>query len=171
MQQERDKQPDPVDPASNDGDRQSRGDSAGAVSDAERACRAALAVHHVAGPIEASLDAQGMADLYHSIENPLVRVLAKMEHVGVGVDCDTGSVGTAVVIDPPRKGSTPEFLDQLIAFAPARVVYVSCNPTTLARDLEELARQARGSAYIVDDLESKTTLIEIVRQESKYQSM
>ncbi len=30
-----------------------------------------------------------MADLYHSIENPLVRVLAKMEHVGVGVDADT----------------------------------------------------------------------------------
>jgi magnesium chelatase subunit D len=37
--------------------------------------------------------------------------------------------------------------------------------------LEELARQAKGSAYIVDDLESKTTLIEIVRQERKYQSM
>lgn len=57
-----------------------------AVGDAERAGRDALAVHHVAEPIEASLAAQGMADLYHSIENPLVRVLAKMEHVGVGVD-------------------------------------------------------------------------------------
>jgi DNA polymerase I len=57
-----------------------------AVGDAERAGRDALAVHHVAEPIEASLGAQGMADLYHSIENPLVRVLAKMEHVGVGVD-------------------------------------------------------------------------------------
>jgi DNA polymerase-1 len=59
------------------------------VTDAERAGRDALAVHHIAGPIEASLDAQGMAELYHSIENPLVRVLAKMEHVGVGVDTDT----------------------------------------------------------------------------------
>ena len=59
-----------------------------AVSDAERAGRDALAVHHIAGPIEASLDAQGMAELYHSIENPLVRVLAKMEHAGVGVDSD-----------------------------------------------------------------------------------
>ena len=56
------------------------------VSDAERAGRDALAVHLVAEPIEASLAAQGMAELYHSIENPLVRVLAKMEHVGVGVD-------------------------------------------------------------------------------------
>lgn len=42
---------------------------------------------------------------------------------------------TAVVIDPPRKGSTPAFLEQLIAFGPGRVVYVSCNPATQARDL------------------------------------
>jgi DNA polymerase-1 len=60
-----------------------------AVGEAQRAGRDALAIHHIAGPIEASLEAQGMAELYHSIENPLVRVLAKMEHVGVGVDVDT----------------------------------------------------------------------------------
>ena len=45
---------------------------------------------------------------------------------------------TAVVIDPPRKGSTPEFLDQLIQFGPARVVYVSCDPATQVRDLKHL---------------------------------
>jgi len=45
---------------------------------------------------------------------------------------------TAVVIDPPRKGSTPEFLDQLIRFGPKRVVYVSCNPATQVRDLKQL---------------------------------
>ena len=48
--------------------------------------RDALAVHHIARPIEDSLTAQGMAELYHAVENPLVRVLARMEHVGVGVD-------------------------------------------------------------------------------------
>jgi DNA polymerase-1 len=58
------------------------------VSDAERAGRDALAVRHIAAPIEASLEALGMADLYRTIENPLVRVLAKMEHVGVGVDAE-----------------------------------------------------------------------------------
>lgn len=42
---------------------------------------------------------------------------------------------TAVVIDPPRKGCTREFLDQLAAFGPARVVYVSCDPATQVRDL------------------------------------
>ncbi len=45
---------------------------------------------------------------------------------------------TAVVIDPPRKGSSPEFLDQLIAFGPKRIVYVSCNPATQIRDLEHI---------------------------------
>ncbi|MEX2627180.1 MAG: DNA polymerase I [Ilumatobacteraceae bacterium] len=52
------------------------------------AARDALAVHHLAEPIISSLEAQGMVELYHSIENPLVRVLAKMEHLGVAVDAD-----------------------------------------------------------------------------------
>lgn len=44
---------------------------------------------------------------------------------------------TAVVIDPPRKGCDLVFLNQLFAFGPARVVYVSCNPATQIRDLAE----------------------------------
>ncbi len=44
---------------------------------------------------------------------------------------------TAVVIDPPRKGCDMAFLSQLFAFAPKRVVYVSCNPATQIRDLAE----------------------------------
>lgn len=45
---------------------------------------------------------------------------------------------TAVVIDPPRKGCTPEFIEQLVRFAPSRVVYVSCDPATQVRDLKLL---------------------------------
>ena len=43
---------------------------------------------------------------------------------------------TSVIIDPPRKGSSPEFLAQLFEFAPRSVVYVSCNPSTQMRDLK-----------------------------------
>ena len=54
---------------------------------------------------------------------------------------------TAVVIDPPRKGCTPEFIEQLVSFAPARVVYVSCDPATQVRDLKLLAA---GGYELVD---------------------
>lgn len=40
-----------------------------------------------------------------------------------------------IMMDPPRAGSTEQFLDAVAKLAPPRVVYVSCNPETLARDL------------------------------------
>ncbi|HBM85671.1 MAG TPA: hypothetical protein DD423_02610, partial [Opitutae bacterium] len=44
---------------------------------------------------------------------------------------------TAVVIDPPRKGCDSSFRQQLMQFRPKRIVYVSCDPATQARDLKE----------------------------------
>lgn len=41
-----------------------------------------------------------------------------------------------VVMDPPRAGSTPAFIRSVCKLSPERVVYVSCNPQTLARDLQ-----------------------------------
>ncbi|RDW20241.1 23S rRNA (uracil(1939)-C(5))-methyltransferase RlmD [Oceanobacillus arenosus] len=43
-----------------------------------------------------------------------------------------------IVVDPPRKGCEPEFLQAMIETEPKRIVYVSCNPSTLARDLRIL---------------------------------
>jgi DNA polymerase I len=58
------------------------------VDDAKEASRRALAIHRMAPALEKALDAQGMRKLYDDIENPLVRVLARMEDIGVGVDLD-----------------------------------------------------------------------------------
>ncbi len=43
-----------------------------------------------------------------------------------------------VIMDPPRTGSTKAFLQSLLTLAPKRIVYISCNPETLARDLKIL---------------------------------
>lgn len=52
------------------------------------AAREALAVARLAGALESALEKQGMAHLYATIENPLVGVLARMEHAGIAVDVD-----------------------------------------------------------------------------------
>ncbi|KAL9597932.1 MAG: hypothetical protein Q9219_004822 [cf. Caloplaca sp. 3 TL-2023] len=51
---------------------------------------------------------------------------------------------TVVVIDPPRKGCDDGFLRQLLGFGPRRVVYVSCNVHTQARDVGVLVRGGRN---------------------------
>lgn len=51
---------------------------------------------------------------------------------------------TVVVLDPPRKGCDESFLTQLLRFRPRRVVYVSCNVHTQARDVGVLVRGLEG---------------------------
>jgi 23S rRNA (uracil1939-C5)-methyltransferase len=46
-----------------------------------------------------------------------------------------------VIADPPRAGFHPKALATLASLAPARIVYVSCNPSTLARDVGDLVRR------------------------------
>lgn len=46
-----------------------------------------------------------------------------------------------IFLDPPRSGSTKECLDAVVKMAPKRVVYVSCNPETLARDLAYITKK------------------------------
>lgn len=51
-----------------------------------------------------------------------------------------GEKADVVFLDPPRSGSDEAFLSSVVQLAPRRVVYISCNPETQARDLEYLTR-------------------------------
>ena len=53
---------------------------------------------------------------------------------------EEGESADVVFMDPPRAGSDEKFLSSLIRMGPKRVVYISCNPETLARDLAFLTR-------------------------------
>ncbi len=68
----------------------------------------------------------------------------------------------AVILDPPRKGCTPELLALLAELAPKRIVYISCNPDTLARDIAVLQGSYRCDAVTPVDMFPRTGHCEAV---------
>ena len=68
-----------------------------------------------------------------------------------------------IVVDPPRKGCDPQLLDTMIKMNPERIVYVSCDPATMARDIKVLV----GGGYEVQEVQPvdmfpQTTHVETV---------
>ena len=70
-----------------------------------------------------------------------------------------------ICVDPPRKGLAPEVIDAMVQMGPERIVYVSCDPATLGRDVKLLAQRgyaARRAAAV--DLFPGTAHVETVVQ-------
>ena len=79
-----------------------------------------------------------------------------------------GEKADVIFMDPPREGSTPEFLASVARMAPKRVVYVSCNPVTLARDLVTLTKLGyKAEGFTPVDMFPHTEHIEVVCALSK----
>lgn len=76
---------------------------------------------------------------------------------------DRGERPDVLTVDPPRKGLSPEAIDAILQMQPARVVYVSCDPATLARDCKLLCaggyQAERAQAF---DLFPRTHHVETV---------
>lgn len=86
---------------------------------------------------------------------------ASAEAIFAGLEFPAGE--TAVLLDPPRRGSDEVFLGQLVAYGPARIVYVSCDPATQARDLAWLAANGYRLARVRPfDLFPQTRHIEAI---------
>lgn len=76
---------------------------------------------------------------------------------------EAGQTFDVAVLDPPRKGCDPHVISALIAARPRRIVYVSCNHVTLARDLRLLAD---GGYHVLEaqpvDMFPQTSHVEVV---------
>ena len=88
---------------------------------------------------EAIEDARRNARL-NRIDNVTFHV-GKAEEVVPAVYEKTGQHPDVMVVDPPRKGCDPALLATMLAMAPDRIVYVSCDPGTLARDCKILCEK------------------------------
>ena len=74
-----------------------------------------------------------------------------------GIDPDV------IVVDPPRKGLTPELIATITEMSPQKVVYVSCDPATLARDLKLFTEQNYSVKEITPvDMFPRTSHVETV---------
>ena len=81
----------------------------------------------------------------------------------IGEAAAAGEKADVIFMDPPREGSTPEFLASVARMAPKRVVYVSCNPVTLARDLATLTKLGyKAEGFTPVDMFPHTEHIETV---------
>lgn len=73
-----------------------------------------------------------------------------------------GYKANTIVLDPPRKGCDKEVLDTILNMAPQKIVYVSCKPSTLARDLKILSEKYEVLEVQPVDLFPYTTHVETV---------
>lgn len=95
---------------------------------------------------DAVIDANRNAVINHIVNARYItgkaeEVLPKLiagEYEDKGIVCEKADVA---VIDPPRSGCAPELLDTLAQAGPGRIVYVSCDPATLARDVRILTEK------------------------------
>ncbi|EGC92328.1 23S rRNA (uracil-5-)-methyltransferase RumA [Turicibacter sp. HGF1] len=107
----------------------------------------------------AIIDAKANAKL-NNIDNTYYAV-GKAESI-VPKWTNEGFKPDVVIVDPPRTGMGPELIEMLKRVQPKRIVYVSCNPSTLAKNLKELTKKYRVDYIQPIDMFPQTSHVEAV---------
>jgi 23S rRNA (uracil1939-C5)-methyltransferase len=67
-----------------------------------------------------------------------------------------------ILLDPPRPGLTNRVINKILTSLPGKIIYISCNPATFARDLKKLGRKYTVELVRVIDLFPQTFHIESI---------
>ena len=121
----------------------------------------------------ASITIQGQAEAteeqmaaFIKRRNPSPKLTCSVEEIVKSYYTEAGKEGIrpdVIVVDPPRKGLTPELIGTIVQMSPQRVVYVSCDPATLARDLKLFTKQDYSVKEITPvDMFPRTSHVESV---------
>ncbi|MBQ9519968.1 MAG: 23S rRNA (uracil(1939)-C(5))-methyltransferase RlmD [Acholeplasmatales bacterium] len=73
-----------------------------------------------------------------------------------------GEVFDVIVVDPPRTGLDDRFIDAILESNVKRIIYISCNPSTLAKNLDRLTAKYQVNSMIPLDMLPKTAHVEVV---------
>lgn len=128
-------------------------------------CGAGLFAKHLAPQFERIV---GIEENPHAVERARRSALAKESYLVGDVAAHLDEVlasesplRTALLLDPPATGITPRVSDAILARSPSEIVYVSCDPATLARDLAILCRTYRLESVTPVDMFPQTAEIEV----------
>ncbi|MGB8353232.1 MAG: TRAM domain-containing protein [Chthoniobacteraceae bacterium] len=129
-------------------------------------CGSGLFAKHLAGIFE---NVAGIEENTHAVDHARSNALPHEKYYAGDVEMYLPEVlasaergRTTLILDPPAIGITPRVTDLIMAGMPGEVIYVSCNPATLARDLGQLSRAYQLISVTPLDMFPQTAEIEVV---------
>lgn len=130
-------------------------------------CGAGFFAHALAEKFPAVI---GVEENPYAIDQAKTRALPHERYIAGDVALHLGDIlaahdpqRTTVVLDPPAAGVSPRVTDLLLGSSPAQIIYVSCDPSTLARDLGALCRSTyRLESVTPIDMFPQTAEIEVL---------
>lgn len=109
------------------------------------------------------LNAKAVSDAQHNIKRNKCFNVKVIKADATNFMASTNERFDVVILDPPREGTTSEFISACGKLSPSRIVYISCNPDTLARDLRLFSDVGyKAKVAVPVDMFSGTEHVEVV---------